>query len=73
MPILTDSDGAGAANDAGRHAAAVASLATELDRPIDEIEALYEDELERMRPQASIQDFLSILVSKRVRQTCRHR
>ena len=50
-----------------RHVGVMESLAVELGRSIAEIMPLYEDVLVHLRDQAQIQDYLPILVSKRVK------
>lgn len=50
-----------------RHLRVIGLLATEVHRSIDEIEPLYEDILAHMKSTASIQDYLPILVSRRVK------
>jgi hypothetical protein len=45
----------------------IGRLATEVHRTVDEVEPLYEDILAHMKNSASIQDYLPILVSRRVK------
>ncbi len=56
------------AGDRGKHQNVIEQLALELDRTVLDVAPLYEEVLARLRPQAQIQDYLPILVSKRVRQ-----
>ncbi|MBI3802983.1 MAG: DUF3562 domain-containing protein [Nitrospirae bacterium] len=54
-----------------RHFSAKQRLARELRIPLEEIGALYERILKELRKQARIKEFLSILVSRRVRDLLR--
>lgn len=56
-----------------RNMAAIVSLASELERPLDEVAAVYQCELVGMASQAAVKDFLPVLVAKRVRYLYRHR
>ena len=51
-----------------QHRRIIGRLATEIHRSVDEIEPLYEDILSHMKNTASIQDYLPILVSRRVKE-----
>jgi hypothetical protein len=55
-----------------KHFRIIGRLATEVCRTIDEIEPLYEDILAHMKDTASVQDYLPILVSKRVKELLSH-
>lgn len=59
-------------NDIRRHAHVIEQLSKEIDIPVREIEPLYEDILTQFRSQAVIQDYLAILVSKRVKHILKH-
>jgi hypothetical protein len=50
-----------------KHLRIIGRLATEVHRTVDEVEPLYEDILAHMKNSASIQDYLPILVSRRVK------
>jgi len=56
-----------------RNMAAIQSLVNEVQRPLDEVAAVYQCELVRMASQAAVMDFLPVLVGKRVRRWYRHR
>jgi hypothetical protein len=60
------------ANDKHRHAHVIDQLSKEIDRPVKEIEPLYEDILTQLRANAVIHDYLAILVSKRVKYILKH-
>jgi hypothetical protein len=51
-----------------KHLRIIGRLATEVHRSVDEIEPLYEDILAHMKSTANIQDYLPILVSRRVKE-----
>jgi len=55
-----------------RHSHIIGKLANEVSRSVDEIEPLYEDILAHLKDQASIQDYLPILVSRRVKEALSH-
>jgi hypothetical protein len=55
-----------------KHSRIIGRLAAEVSRSVDEIEPLYEDILAHMKDTASIQDYLPILVSRRVRDLLTH-
>jgi hypothetical protein len=55
------------ANDRVKHLHNMERLAEEIHRPMQEITPLYEDILAYMKSKARIQDYLPILVSKRVK------
>ncbi|MGZ3238772.1 MAG: DUF3562 domain-containing protein [Burkholderiaceae bacterium] len=59
-------------NDIRRHAHVIDQLSKEVDRPVKEIEPLYEDILTQLRAKATIHDYLAILVSKRVKYILKH-
>ena len=54
--------------DRSKHLRIIGRLATEVHRSIDEVEPLYEDILSHMKNTATIQDYLPILVSRRVKE-----
>lgn len=56
-----------------RHIAAIQALADQLQRPLDEVAAIYQCELVHMGAHAAVTDFLPVLVSKRVRQLYQRR
>jgi hypothetical protein len=56
------------ANDRVKHMNVIERLASEIDRPVTEVTPLYEDILSHMRDVATIQDYLPLLVSKRVKR-----
>ena len=49
------------------HAGAIASLAQEMRRPIDDVTRAYEVELARLKADARIPDFLTVFASRRTR------
>lgn len=50
-----------------RHAGSMRAIAEEIQRPLDEIALVYENLLTQLKAQASIHDYLPILVSKKVK------
>jgi hypothetical protein len=59
-------------HDREKHRNVIQSIADELDRPMHEIAGMYEEILKTLRPQATIDDYLPVLVSKRVKEACRY-
>lgn len=55
-------------HDRDRHRRSMAAVADEVDRPFEEVSAIYEDVLRQLAAEASILDYLPVLVSKRVRR-----
>lgn len=55
------------ANDRGRHMVAIEQLAGDLERPVSEIQPLYEDILAHFQDCAQVRDYLPLLVSKRLK------
>ncbi|HEV2608744.1 MAG TPA: DUF3562 domain-containing protein [Noviherbaspirillum sp.] len=58
--------------DRDKHQNVMQSIADELDRPMHEIAGMYEAILKDLRTQAAIDDYLPVLVSKRVKEAYRH-
>lgn len=58
--------------DREKHRNVMQSIADELDRPMYEIAGMYEAILKDLRAQAAIDDYLPVLVSKRVKEAYRH-
>jgi hypothetical protein len=56
-----------------RHIAAIEALANTIQRPFDEIAAVYQCELVQLGAHAVVTDFLPVLVAKRVRRLYQHR
>lgn len=56
-----------------RHLAAIRALAAEMERPLEEIGAVYQCELQQLAARAAVTDYLPVLVTKRVRQLYQHR
>lgn len=56
-----------------RHQASIRALCDEVERPFDELAAVYHCELARLSAIASVTDYLPVLVAKRVRALYRHR
>ena len=56
-----------------RHLASVQLLCHETGRPFDEIAEVYQCELRRLSAQASVLDYLPVLVCKKVRELYRRR
>lgn len=54
-----------------RHHGSMQAIAEEMQRPLDEIAALYEEILRQMKARAQIPDYLPVLVTKKVKQICR--
>ncbi len=50
-----------------QHDRIIGKIATDVKRSVEEIEPLYEDILAHMKDTASVQDYLPILVSRRVK------
>lgn len=73
--------GATAETDGGKRSRSVAMLhimtiqaiADEVQRPLEEIAAVYQCELVHMAAYAAVTDYLPVLVAKRVRRLYRHR
>ncbi|WP_334189521.1 DUF3562 domain-containing protein [Noviherbaspirillum sp.] len=59
-------------HDREKHLNVIQSIADELHRPMHEIAGMYEQILKDLRTQASIDDYLPVLVSKRVKEAYRH-
>jgi hypothetical protein len=55
-----------------KHLHIIDKLAVEVSRSVAEVEPLYEDILAHMKDSASIQDYLPILVSRRVKEVLSH-
>lgn len=55
-----------------RHIHSIHALAEEVDLPVHEVAAAYEDVLDELQEQARITDYLPILVSKRVKRFYRN-
>lgn len=55
------------------HLAAIQGLVEQLQRPLEEIAAVYQCELVQLGASAIVTDFLPVLVAKRVRSLYRHR
>jgi hypothetical protein len=51
-----------------RHLASIALLCEQLGLPFDDVAALYGAELARLAAQATVADFLPVLVGKHIRQ-----
>ncbi|MEC5161337.1 hypothetical protein ACFDR9_002361 [Janthinobacterium sp. CG_23.3] len=56
-----------------RHMESIHALCNEIDRPFEELAALYQWELARLTAIASVWDYLPVLVVKHVREIYRHR
>ncbi len=54
-------------DEKNQHERIIGILATEVSRSFEEVEPLYEDILAHMKDTASVQDFLPIFVSRRVK------
>jgi hypothetical protein len=59
-------------DDMQKHAHVIEQLSKESDRPVKDIEPLYADILAQLRANASIHDYLAILVSKRIKSILKH-
>lgn len=58
---------------ARRHMACINSLCDEVGRPFQEVAEIYYSELRRLSENASVKDYLPVLVSKRVRRLYQQR
>lgn len=56
-----------------RHLVSIGLLCDEIGRPFDEVAAVYQCELRHLFDQASVVDYLPVLVSKRVRRLYQRR
>jgi hypothetical protein len=54
------------------HAHAVAALAAELEMPVSDVQRVYDTHFTRLRSDATVHDYLVLLVSRRVRDELRH-
>lgn len=71
---IAEADGARRArSQTMRHLAAIRALAAEVERPLEEVAAVYQCELLQLAARAAVTDFLPVLVAKRVRQLYQHR
>jgi hypothetical protein len=71
---MAEADGARRGRFGGmRHLAAIQALAAEVGRPVDEIAAVYQGELVLLAANAVVEDYLPVLVMKRVRRLYQHR
>jgi hypothetical protein len=50
-----------------RHAHAIQTLARDMGIPVEEVNQLYEQELEKLKEYARVKDFLPLIVSRRVK------
>lgn len=58
---------------ARRHMACINALCDEVGRPFQEVAEIYHSELRRLSENASVMDYLPVLVSKRVRRLYQQR
>jgi hypothetical protein len=54
------------------HLSAIQALAEEMHQPVDEVNRIYAETLERLSPDARIRDYLMLLTAKSVRDKLRH-
>jgi hypothetical protein len=54
-----------------QHDLAVRKLAEDLRRSEEEVRTLYEKELERLKPRARVKDFLTVIVTREVKNLLR--
>ena len=54
------------------HLQAIKSLAEETDCPLEKVSQIYASTLESLKTNARIQDYLSVLASKKVRDNLHH-
>lgn len=59
--------------EAALHEAAIESLANEMRRTPNEIKPHYERELERLKKNARVEDFLSVCAARHIRENLRRR
>jgi predicted transcriptional regulator len=50
----------------------IQELAKEVDRPVEQVNNIYDQTLTNLKSNARIQDFLHVLASKKVRDDLRH-
>lgn len=58
-------------SDARRHRSHMEYIAGQVQRPLPEVRALYEDLLGRLRPGARVKDYLPVIIGKQIREICR--
>lgn len=58
-------------HDRERHAGSMRAVAEQIHCQVDEIAGLYEELLTELKAQASVPDYLPVLVSKKVREIYR--
>jgi hypothetical protein len=58
--------------DKFKHAAQIAELASRHDRSVQEVAAYYEEVLRSLRSTASVDDYLPVFVTRKVREHLRH-
>lgn len=58
--------------DRERHLDAIRRLADSLGKPLEVVQSLYERELERLSPDARVKDYLTVLVTRRVKDQLIH-
>jgi hypothetical protein len=71
MNRIVDPISHGEAMDMRKHMRFIESIAEEMQQSIQEIVPLYDEVLEALRARARIEDYLPILVAKRVRRILR--
>ncbi len=54
------------------HLEAIKTLAEEIDHPVEDVNNIYASVLKNLKPNARVQDYLSVLVSKKVRDKLHH-
>ena len=50
------------------HAAVIPNLAVKLDRPVDEVRGIYEDEIKRLKTDAKVKTFLAVIAARCTRE-----
>ena len=58
--------------DRRQHHRAIESVARDVERPVEEVQPLYESQLASLRREARVKDFLSVLASRYVRLALKH-
>lgn len=58
-------------DERSRHLNTVKYLAEEINEPLEEIAEVYEDILSKYKQESTVQDFLTVLVSKKLKQIYR--
>lgn len=55
--------------DEALHQRAIERLAREIDRPVERVKTVYEDEYARLKTDAKVTEFIGVFASRRARET----